>query len=313
MEAVSAFAGNGGEARSLSDVGDAYRDSLKVAPESIRLGADAGEIADSVGRLDGNGLVAAQALIASTDPALREAAHDPWGSRGLIYAILLDAEPALREKQFAYLQAEAEAGVPGQAANLIAKLDAMAPPQQLALVDMAMPALKSLSRPQYDRFIANVVAIIKMDRQISLPEWVLHRLLVKELKPHFEGPRRVRIRYGKLEEVAEAAAVLLSTLARFGHDDATSRAFAFRTGVDALELNDRELAFDAEDDPNFSRLNEAVRTLMQLKPLAKPKLIKACAATTTADGHVSALEGALLQGVAAALDCPLPPSIYRAG
>ena len=41
--------------------------------------------------------------------------------------------------------------------------------------------------------------------------------------------------------------------------------------------------------------------------------VPTCAATTTADGHVSALEGALLQGVAAALDCPLPPSIYRAG
>ena len=30
-----------------------------------------------------------------------------------------------------------------------------------------------------------------------------------------------------------------------------------------------------------------------------------------ADGQVSADEGALLQGVAATLDCPLPPSIYR--
>jgi hypothetical protein len=29
-----------------------------------------------------------------------------------------------------------------------------------------------------------------------------------------------------------------------------------------------------------------------------------------ADQRVSAREGALLQGIAAALDCPLPPSIY---
>ena len=48
-----------------------------------------------------------------------------------------------------------------------------------------------------------------------------------------------------------------------------------------------------------------------MKPLIKPTLLKACAATVLADGEVGADEGALLQGVAATLDCPLPPSIYR--
>jgi hypothetical protein len=152
-----------------------------------------------------------------------------------------------------------------------------------------------------------------MDRIISLPEWVLHRLLVKELRPHFEGPRRSRPRYGRIDQVAGAAGVLLSTLARFGHDDPAAREHAFSAGIDALELKRASIEIDQEEDPNFSRLNEAVRTLGQLKPLAKPKLIKACAATATADGNVTGLEGALLQGFAAALDCPLPPSIYQAG
>ena len=50
--------------------------------------------------------------------------------------------------------------------------------------------------------------------------------------------------------------------------------------------------------------------LRKLKPLQKPALIKACAATILADGHVSVDEGALLQGIAATLDCPLPPGIF---
>lgn len=283
----------------------------QTAGLAATLAGDAEGIADSVGTLDGNGLAAARALIETTDELLKEAAHEPYGARGLIYAILLDDEAALRDKQFAHIQNHAERGVPAHTARLHAQLAAMDAPHRLTLVEMAMPALKSLSQPQYERFIGNVVELIKMDRVISLPEWVLHRLLVKELRPHFEGPRRSRPRYGRLEQVADAAGVLLSTLARFGHDDPAGRAAAFEAGAAALELRQQPLELDNDDDPNFSRLNEAIRTLAQLKPLAKPRLIKACAATATADGHVSGLEGALLQGFAAALDCPLPPSIYQ--
>lgn len=294
-EAVSAFAGTG------------------AGVDGIRADLDPAGVAERVGTLDNRGLTAAQRLIGATDEALRAAAHDPWGSRGLIYAILLDDDPALRDRQLAHIQAEAEPGVPahtGKLAGLVSDLD---PPGRLALVEMAIPALKTLSRHQYDRFIRNVIALIRMDRSISLPEWVLHRLLVKELTPHFEGPRRQRPRYGRLDALAGQAGTLLSTIARFGHDDEPGRQAAFAAGLRELALSDASITFEAEEDSNFSRLNLAIRDLSLLKPLAKPRLIKACAATATADGHVSGREGALLQGFAAALDCPLPPSIYSAG
>ncbi len=280
------------------------------APAASPAGADAAGVTDAVGTLDAEGLTAAQTLIATTDEVLREAAHDPYGARGLIYAILLDEDEEMRERQFTHLQTQAERGVPAYTARVFEHLRDADPPHRLTLVGMAMPALKSLSRPQYDRFSANVVALIKMDRRISLPEWVLHRLLVKELRPHFEGPRRSRPRYGRIDQVTDATTVLLSTLARFGHADVAGQKAAFDAGARALELTRAKLSFDPTDDPNFSRLNEAIRTLSLLKPLAKPRLIKACAAAAMADGHVSGTEGALLQGIAAALDCPLPPSIY---
>ena len=57
--------------------------------------------------------------------------------------------------------------------------------------------------------------------------------------------------------------------------------------------------------------NFPISGLVMPRPMIRAVgLIKACAAVALADGHVSGREGALLQGVAAALDCPLPPSIY---
>jgi len=290
------------------------RDSLvsgfsrnSYSQDAIRVQIGAAEVADTVGTLDNRGLDAARSLIASTNEVLKEAAHDPWGCRGLIYAILLDPDPSLRDRQFGHLQAEAERGVPAYTQKLVRELASLDAPRRLALVGMAMPALKSLSNSQYQRFSANVVALIKMDQVISLPEWVLHRLLVKELQPHFDGTRPPRPRYNRLSSVAPHVTTLLSTLSRFGQSNTASQAQAFNEGAKVLEL---DLVFDASEDANFVRLNEAIRELRLLKPLVKPKLIKACAATALADGHISGTEGALLQGFAAALDCPLPPSIY---
>ncbi len=299
---ASAFGGAASE-----PAASAHREAIPV----VRV--DAATMPEKVGTLDANGMAAAQALIAGTDSRLKDAAHDPWGARGLVYAILLDQDPEMRDRQFAFLQEQAERGVPEHTqrlARLIAEVD---PPRRLALLGMAMPALKTLSRSQYERFSANVVALIKMDRRISLVEWVLHRLLVKELKPHFENPRPPRSRHRRVDQVAREAGTLLSTLARFGHDDAATRAAAFAAGVAALELRDApEPQLEEDDDANFARLNQAMHQLVRLRPLAKPKLIKACVATATFDDRVSPLEGALLQGFAAALDCPLPPSIYTA-
>ena len=122
------------------------------------------------------------------------------------------------------------------------------------------------------------------------------------------APPHIRARYRTLRQTADAAPTLLSALAR-EYPNPHQGAAAFDEGLRVLSI---EGAFDATDDPNFARLNQALRTLRRLKPLAKPRLIKACAAVALADDHVSARQGALLQGIAAALDCPLPPSIYSA-
>jgi Zn-dependent protease with chaperone function len=284
-----------------------------VHVNNITVGENAEGVMEKVGTLDHDGLEAARAMIASTDAALRDAAHDPWGCRALIYAILLDGDQNLLYQQFEHLQNEAESRVPAYTVRLVPLLNELDPPRRLTLVEMAMPALKALSPRQYERFMTNVVTLIKMDRVISLPEWVLHRLLVKELRPHFEGPQQLRPKYASIEAVLEPAGTLLSTIARFGHERTEERQAAFAAGAAALEAgSSAQVRFESEDDHNFVRLNDAIRILRLLKPLVKPRLIKACAATALADEQVSGLEGALLQGISAALDCPLPPSIYRA-
>jgi Zn-dependent protease with chaperone function len=266
------------------------------------------QMIDEVGTLTASGLAVAQQLIADTDQRLRDAAHDTWGARGLIYAMLLDRDASRRNRQQDYLQNNAEAGVPeftGTLADPVAELDES---RRLTLVEMAMPALKALSKPQYQRFVRNCITLIKSDQQIDLFEWVLHRLLLKELRPHFEGPSRIESRHRSIAPLHPQVAILLSALARTGHpQDQDGATRAYNAGAEQLALAER---YDDQPDPDYQRLNAALAELRLLNPLLKPKLLKACATTVLSDGQVDSAEGALLQGIAATLDCPLPPSSY---
>ncbi|MCZ6655739.1 MAG: M48 family metallopeptidase [Gammaproteobacteria bacterium] len=277
------------------------------ASTSATVQASPDQLVDAIGTTSQEALTAARVLIDSTDAAVRRAADDPWAARALVYAMLLDHDDELRAHQFTFIEQAAENGVPQHVMALWQALEGADEQHRLMLLELTVPTLKELSHQQYQRFIANAVALIKADNQIDLFEWVLHRVLTKELKPHFEGLRRVRARYQSTDKLPNESAVLLSALARVGRDELADQQQAYAEGASVLQLS---LPMHTDPDPNFESLNDALEKLRRLKPLAKPKLIKALAATVLADGHVTPREGALLHGVAATLDCPLPPSIY---
>jgi hypothetical protein len=260
---------------------------------------------DHAGTVTPDDVSHARALLDGLPRAFHDAAHDPYGARAAVYALLLSPQGEVRTRQLEHLDGEAEAGVPALVRRLLAHRDALAPGARLPLVQLAMPALKSLSEQQYERFHGNLVTLIKADRRIGLFEWVLHQVLRKELRPHFHGVRRRRDGRARLEDEREAVAELLSALARSGSGDEAAARSAFAAGVAQLDVG--QVSWRGEDDPDFARLNAALRRLRRLHPLAQPRLLKACARTVLFDEVLVDEERDLLHGVAAALDCPLPP------
>jgi hypothetical protein len=57
----------------------------------------------------------------------------------------------------------------------------------------------------------------------------------------------------------------------------------------------------------LDQLNEAIDKLAELKPLLKPRILKACAACIMYDGKATAKGQELLRTVASCLDSPMPP------
>ncbi len=264
-------------------------------------------IVDMVGAPDAGSLATARHLIEDNAEILRDAAHDPYEARALVYAMLLSRDPEVARAQIAHLDSHAERGVLAHTERLLPEVRASDAAHLLTLLEMSMPALKELSHPQYRRFTQNAAQLITADAEVDIFEWVLHRLLTKELYPHFEGPQNYHGRIGNIAKLADDAGKLLSILASQGHANLDAQLEAYQAGISELGI---DKPFAKQERFDYKRMNDTLASLRKLKPLQKPALIKACAATILADGHVSVDEGALLQGIAATLDCPLPPGIF---
>lgn len=252
-----------------------------------------------VGQIGQGQIGAAKTLLQGCDVTLATAAHDPYEARGLIYAMLIDANPEIAQPQLKKIRAQAEPGVPEHTEHLLPLVQASTRSQLLLLLEMAMPTLKELSLAQYKRFSANAAELIVFDQRVDVFEWVLHRVMTKELYAHFERPHRSIGRVGSFRGLQSELQNLLSTIAY----RSASAQESYRTGAALLDL---EVSLSALAMFDHQQMNNALGRLRELQPKLKQQLLEACAAVALADGSLHPDQHALLHGIAATLDCPLP-------
>lgn len=270
------------------------------------LQVDADRVVASTGEINQQSVDAARTQIAATSVVLTAAAREPFSARALMLALLLDQDASIRTKQLASL--ETDAGIASQLPVLFAELKTTDAETRLSLLQRSMPALRALTYREYQRFTSNVAKLIRADEKIDLFEWLLHRLLMSELKPNFERTRRVRVRHQQINQVARSAGILISTLAQYGHADDDAAEAAFDAGLASFNARSE---YRARKPDNFSALNQALIELRQLAPLRKPALLKACVVSAQSDGQINGTEAALLRAFAATLDCPLPANTFE--
>jgi Zn-dependent protease with chaperone function len=241
-------------------------------------------------------------LLEAVPVVLREAVHEPFGCRAVVYALLLDRDPVIRERQFEQLARHAEAATVTETRRLLPVVEGLPREQRLPLVDASIATLLDLSAPQYRGFRASVEALIEADDRLDLFEWVLQKIILRHLDPAFgSAPPQVTRRRPSRHDVA----VLLSSLAHAGTASPDAAARAFATGAAAAGLEDLPLQPAATNW--LETLGEAVDALNQIRPTSKRKLMEAVAATVSQDGLVAHPETELLRGIADTLGCPIPP------
>lgn len=252
---------------------------------------------DHIGEINPENIATAHGLLSALPAAIYDAAHDPFMARALIYCLLIDTENKnIAHQQIDILNARAHPVTYQAFLKLLDTVKKLPRHKNLPLLELAMPALKMQSKPQYQIFKQNLSALTKADKQVSLLEWCLYRSITHSFEEKTIPSNK------KLNNLGGAVTRVVAALCYAGDVDDTECVY------DAVEKNLPELKITRQNGAKitFKELDMALNQLSRLKPLDKPRFLKAMAAAISADNKVTSKEAELFRAIADTLNCPAP-------
>jgi Zn-dependent protease with chaperone function len=287
-------AGVGREALAMAAIATTAAAALADSTASTPL-AETGPAAAGRATAQGTGTAA------EVPESLQRAVHEPLGAMAAALGLLVVRDPGQREAALAAIREHGARGEDEAVLALLPDLEMLHPGQRFPLMALAMPALRSMSTPQYRQFKSTLLAVVRSDRRTDLFEWCLFQLLRHYLDPEYMQVKASRPRHGHLAKLRAPLRIVLSVLAHQGSGDSES---AFALGARELELP--RLTLLPLEECNIAEFSRAVSTLADCYPLLKPRILKAMAVAAADDGRINAAERELVVAVAAVMDCPLP-------
>ena len=276
------------------------------ADQGARWGRSAGDSAQLVGSMDGGKVDYAARLLQSLPAGLRELLREPAGARAALVALLLAPKEEVMKMQLDALAAKGMAKLAEEARAAEVMTRRLGPAFYLPLIDLALPAVKSLSEEERLALVAALELVIHSDRRVSLHEFVVLTIARSQLaprgKPGAAGSKR-------LSDLRDAAVIVLSLVAHAGTRlDASgvrgaALAAAMRAGTAQMDLPESQAASTL----TLEAAAEALEILKSLAPMQKAVLVKGLFAAVSHDGSIRVMEAELMRMVGAVLDCPLPP------
>jgi Zn-dependent protease with chaperone function len=255
-----------------------------------------------VGNVTPEQIDSAQVFLLGLPERIHTAAHEPFSCRGLIFWLLMDRSGnGSQHKQWQLLRESLDQATLMAMEELRQDMTSLARSDNLRVLDLALPALKTLSTNQYRAFKADLVRLIKADDEISVFEWCLYRIVTSSYE------NRVLNGSKRLSQVQDAVQTLLIAACR----DLDDPAFIGAVAAAEQHLGGVSLHKEANRAFTIATLDTAMKHLEQLRPLEKPLLLKALAAAMESDGRVTEDEVELFRAIADCLDCPVPPLSVR--
>jgi Zn-dependent protease with chaperone function len=234
---------------------------------------------------------------------LEAALADSSRAQLVVLAMLIEKDKPFSGQQ-RQLVAEAFGAAAAQQVDAFHETIQRLPPGlRLPLLDRAEPTLLKLGTAVRERLLLLVHGLIRADGRVTLHEFLLFTVLKRRIGR--DASRPVPVRFATLEPLQAEVGLVMSLLASVRLPDHPERAYnagvLLLAGIEPARVPTEAIELDA--------VARALDRLNQLAPLAKPRLIKACAAVAFVDGETDWKAASCLRTICAALDAPLPPQL----
>ncbi|HCH5601086.1 TPA: M48 family metallopeptidase [Vibrio parahaemolyticus] len=265
-------------------------DNEQVSGFAVGGGSPASQSASPSEQLSETG----QQLISQLPPELVDIAREPYSARFIAFALIFDGSDIQREMIKSYVPLASQS-------TLLPWLDYDLPLHlRFPLLELALPALKSLSEAQKISLCKVLRELSETDNQYSLAEWCVINLLEKQLLASFGFIKQ----HKTLKQLEESVFWLLRELAWVSHSQADKAQRAYHCALAHLGFPEVKLE-PANSNWHLSRA--ALELLLQLKLKDRRIFVKACRLAIESDGEITVAEGELYRVIACFLEVPEPP------
>lgn len=284
-------------------------DTAQIAAltDTAPVDADPQSVVESVGTTEPERFFYDEAIVAEIPDDLRYTIESSLGAVATVYSLILVGDTQNHLLLIDLLRERCEAGVVTEVERvlpLVRQLDHFA---RLPTVDIAMPALRSMTIEQFDQFSDTLDMLVSSDQHLSLFEYAVRSIVTNRLSTHYGRKVAIKHRISR-QTLDDDAATILSALARIGHRKDEEAQQAFDAGLSRLSAvaTDRTMR-----SPDSSTIDRAIARLSQIPYSSRQMVVDACAYCVLSDEEVTVEEAELLRVVIVALGCPLPPFLPR--
>ncbi|WP_274012606.1 M48 family metallopeptidase [Vibrio parahaemolyticus] len=265
-------------------------DNEQVSGFAVGGGSPASQSASPSEQLSETG----QQLISQLPPELVDIAREPYSARFIAFALIFDGSDIQREMIKSYVPLASQS-------TLLPWLDYDLPLHlRFPLLELALPALKSLSEAQKISLCKVLRELSETDNQYSLAEWCVINLLEKQLLASFGFIKQ----HKTLKQLEESVFWLLRELAWVSHSQADKAQRAYHCAL--VHLGFPEVKLEPANS-NWHLSRAALELLLQLKPKDRRMFVKACRIAIESDGEITVAEGEVYRVIACFLEVPEPP------
>jgi len=178
---------------------------------------------------------------------------------------------------------------------------------RMILLELAMPALRTLSMVEYDRFRMHCRTLVLMDDKLTLYEYALTTTIAFILDPVFgfdDMPEAQKKAAGQQKNDIES---IISFVAWCGADNNAAEAeIAFCAGVKHLPWKDLNLNLQSLQPFDPNDMTFALKSISRRSLRHKKNVIDACMVTIGADSVITPVEWDILRAFAMMLECAMP-------
>ena len=235
---------------------------------------------------------------------LKKRTEDPFSSSCLLFAMLLDQDQLVRDKQIKKIISLANSNSSNYTQKIYPRLETISCEEKFALIEKAGSQLLQFSPRQLEIFGSVINMLIKEDNKLQLFEWSLFKVIENKIKHQKKPGHSLHGRMKVLSRLSECS-LILGALSHFGQGHSDPKP-SFTKGFEHLTLK-RKPRLPKKEDCTFSKLDLALNRLTALSPLAKRTLIEACEQTIQHDEETTDIEIQIIRGVASSLACPIGP------